>query len=57
MLTGGKGEDEKVEDRGKLEEEDILMKKGKVIITKPVKPSTTVFTRRSSRKKSNKEET
>jgi hypothetical protein len=52
MLTEGKGEDE-----GDLEEEqetekepEPVKKKGKVIITKPSKPSTAVFTRKSNRK-------
>ena len=56
MLTEGKGEDiEETKDEEELEkEEETLRKKGKVIITKPPKPSTAVFTRRS-RKKAGKE--
>ena len=55
FLTKGKGEDEEVEDEEKLEEEKPLKKKGKIIITKATKPSIAVFTKRSSRKKSDKE--
>ena len=51
LLTKRKGEYEKVEDEEELEEEEPLNKKGKVIITKPAKSSTAVFTRRSSRRK------
>ena len=47
--TEGKGEDEE-----ELEELEPLKKNGKIIITKPSKLSTVVFTRRS-RKKTNKE--
>ena len=54
-LIEGKGEDEEVEDKEKLEEEEPLKKKGKVIITKPTKTSTIVFRRRASRKKLDKE--
>ena len=36
------------------EKEELVKKKGKVIITKPANPSTPVFTRRSG-KKANKE--
>ena len=54
LLTKGKGEDEEAEAEEELKNEEPLKKKGKVIITKPSKPSTTVFTRRS-RKKANKE--
>lgn len=38
-----------------MEDKEPLKKKGKVIITKPTTSSTIVFTRRSSRKKANKE--
>ena len=55
LLTKGKGEDEEVEDEEKLEEEKPLKKKGKIIITKPTKPSIAVLTKRSLRKKSEKE--
>ena len=54
MLTKGKGEDIE-EGEEKSEDEEPLKKKGKVIITKLGKTSTTVFTRRSSRKKEDKE--
>ena len=56
MLIKGKGEDvEQVEDEEESEkEEESVRNKGKVIITKPPKPSTAVFTRRS-RKKAGKE--
>ena len=37
------------------EEEEPIKKKGKVVIAKPTKPSNDVFSRRSSRKKPNKE--
>ena len=52
MLTEGKGEDiDEVEDEDEPEEEEEpLKKKGKVTITKPPKPSTIVFTRRSKKK-------
>lgn len=51
MLNGGKGEDdEEEEDEEESEKEELLKKKGKVIITKPAKPSTIVFTRRSWKK-------
>ena len=52
MLTEGKEEDvEEVEDEEELEkEEEPVKKKGKMIITKPQKPSTIVFTRRSRKK-------
>ena len=56
ILIEGKGEDiEEVgdEDESK-EEEELVKKKGKVIITKPPKPYTIVFIRRS-RKKVDKE--
>ena len=59
FLIEGKGEDDDddVEDEEDLEkEEELVKKKGKVIITKPPKPSTTVFTR-WSRKKAAKEGT
>ena len=46
LLTKGKGEDKEEEDEEVVEEP--LKKKGKVISTKPAKPSTSVFTRRSS---------
>ena len=58
-MTEGKGEDiEEGEAEGeeKLEEEEPVKKKGKVIITKIAKPSTIVFSRRSSRKNLIKEE-
>ena len=48
MLIKEKGDDEE-------EEKEPLRKKGKVIITKPTKPSTIVFSIRSSRKKADKE--
>ena len=51
LLTKGKGEVGDAEDE---EEKEPLKKKGKVIITKPSKPSTTIFTKRS-RKKADKE--
>ena len=54
LLIEGKGddiEDDEVQDEDKLEEVELLKKKGKVIITKPTKPSTIVFTRTTSRKK------
>ena len=54
-MTKGKGEDEEVEDEEELEKEEPLKKKGKVIITKLAKPSTVVFTRKSSSKKVDKE--
>ena len=51
LLTEGKDEDvEKVEDEEEFEKEETLKKKGKVIITKPTKPSTIIFTRRSRKK-------
>ena len=52
LLTKGKGEDDDdAEDEEELEkEEELVKKKGKVIITKPPKPSTAVFTRRSKKK-------
>ena len=46
LLNKGKGEDKEEEDEEVVEEP--LKKKGKVISTKPAKPSTSVFTRRSS---------
>jgi hypothetical protein len=55
LLTEGKGEDEELEDEDVEYEEEPLRKKGKVITSKPPKPSTAVFTRRSSRKKADKE--
>ena len=54
-MIEGKGEEEEVEDEKKTQEEEPLKKKGKVIITKPTKPSTVVFTERPSRKKVDKE--
>ena len=56
MLTKGKGEDvEEAKDVEECEkEEEPMKKKGKVIITKPSKASTAMFTRRS-RKKVDKE--
>ena len=55
MLTKSKGEDvEEKEDEEELEkEEESVRKKGKVIITKPPKPSTAMFMR--SKKKAGKE--
>ena len=52
MLTEGKVEDvEELEDEVDLEkEEELVRKKGKMIITKLPKPSTIVFTRRSEKK-------
>ena len=53
FLTNGKGEDEKgeeVKDEEEYEKEEPLKKKGKVIITKPTNPSTTIFTQRSRKK-------
>ena len=50
MLTQGKDED--VEES---EEDELVRKRAKVIITKLAKPSTIVFNRRSSRKKAKKE--
>ena len=52
MLTEGKGEDiDEAKDEDESEEEEVpLKKKGKVTITKPPKPSTVVFTRRSKKK-------
>ena len=53
----GKGEDEQgeeVEDEEESKKEEPLTKKGKVIITKIIKLSIAIFTRRS-RKKANKE--
>ena len=51
MITEGKGEDEEYEPNDDEEEsekeEELVRKKGKVIITKPQKPTTIVFTRRS----------
>ena len=47
LLTKGKGEDEQgeeVEDKEESKKEEPLKKKGKVIITKPTKPYTTIFT-------------
>ena len=38
-------------DEYKSEKKEIVKKKGKIIITKPTKSSTTIFTRRTSRKK------
>ena len=57
LLTEGKDEDCKDDVVGEEElgEEDLVRKKGKVIITKPTKRSTAVFTRRTSRKKLDKE--
>lgn len=55
MLTKGKGDDvdedevEDEEEKTKSKEEEPTRKKGKVIITKPTKCSTIVFTRRTSR--------
>ena len=56
MLTEGKGEDvEEAKDEEELEKEkEPIKKKGKVIITKPPKPSIAIFTRRT-RKKVDKE--
>ena len=52
ILTKSKGEDiDEVEDEDESkEEEEPLKKKGKVIITKPPKPYTIVFTRRTRNK-------
>ena len=51
MLTKGKGEDlDEAKDEDESREELTLNKKGKVTITKPPKPSTIVFTRRSRKK-------
>lgn len=52
MLTEGKGEDiEDVEDENELEkEEELVKKKGKMIITKPPKPSVAIFTKGSRKK-------
>ena len=58
LLTKGKGDDieeDEVEDEEKLEEDEPLKKKGNVIITKPIKISTIVLTRRATRKKLDKE--
>ena len=55
MLTEGKGENKEAEGEEESKEEESLKKKCKVIITKLAKPSTVVYTRRSSRKKVNKE--
>ena len=48
LLTEGKGEDAyEIENEEEFEkEQETLKKKGKVIITKPTKPSTIVFIRR-----------
>ena len=56
LLIKGKGEDvdETEDEEESEEEEEPLKKKGKVIITKTPKPSSTFFTRRS-RKKADKE--
>ena len=53
-MTEGKGKYIE-EGEEKSEDEEPLKRKGKVIITRPAKPSTIVFTRRSSRKKVDKE--
>ena len=53
MLIEGKGEDEEAAKEEKFEEDEPLKRKVKVIITKPAK--TIVFTRRSCRKKVEKE--
>lgn len=53
LLTEGKGEDEQgeeVEDEEESKEGEPLKMKGKVIMTKPTKPSTIVFTMRSRKK-------
>ena len=52
MITEGKGEDENESEEEESEkEEDPIRKKGKVIITKPPKPSIAIFTRRSKKKR------
>ena len=50
MLTEGKGEDEEEEEKKSEKEPEPMKKKGKVIITKPSKPTTAIFTRKSNRK-------
>ena len=58
MLTKGKGndiEDGDEEGEEKSKEEESVKKKGKVTITMSAKTSTIVFSRRSSRKKFDKE--
>ena len=56
MLTEGKGEDEESKESKESEKEvEPPKKKGKVIITKPQKQPTTVFTRRTRKGKSESE--
>ena len=59
MITEGKGKDEEYEpkdDEEELEkEEELVRKKGKMIITKPSKPKTIVFTRRTKKGKKESE--
>ena len=59
MITEGKGEDEEDEskdDEEELEkEEEPIRNKGKVIITKPQKPTNTIFTRRTRKGKKESE--
>ena len=53
MLTKGKGEDEESEESDESEKVvETPKKKGKVIITKPPKQPTTIFTRRTRKGKS-----
>ena len=56
MLIEGKGEDEEDEPKDEKEEsekeEEPIRKKGKVFITKPQKPTTAVFTKRTRKGKS-----
>ena len=55
LLIEGKGDDMKEDDaedeaeETKSKEEEPIRKKGKAIITRPTKSSTTLFTRRESR--------
>ena len=55
MITKGKGEDEEDEPKELEKEVEPVRKKGKVIITKPQKPTTVVFTRRSKKGKKESE--
>ena len=55
MLTEGKGEDEEEESDESKKEEEPPKKKGKVIITKPQKQPTAVFTRRTRKGKKDSE--
>ena len=55
VLTEGKGEDEEEESDDDKEKEEPPKKKGKVIITKPQKQDTAIFTRRTRKGKMDSE--